>query len=117
MTHRTVPTIQCRSATTQPTCLALATSVSSMRSKGMASRGVVIDSLPSGGQLLVDRSPVLLGDEVSIEDITAGKFQFVPEPGFSDRQASSSRCAMTAAPPGSAAGPTLISPQYLHLHG
>ncbi|MCP5240236.1 MAG: carboxypeptidase regulatory-like domain-containing protein [Zoogloeaceae bacterium] len=51
--------------------------------EGHGFQGVVIDSLPSGGQLLVDGSPVLLGDEVSIEDITAGKFQFVPEPGFS----------------------------------
>ena len=49
--------------------------------EGDAFAGVIISTLPAGGQVLLDGSQVFVGDEINVADIIAGKLTFVPD-GF-----------------------------------
>ncbi|MGS1006143.1 retention module-containing protein [Achromobacter anxifer] len=46
--------------------------------EGHSMRSVIIDSLPSGGMLLLDGKPVVPGQEISAEDLAGGKLIFEP---------------------------------------
>ena len=50
--------------------------------EGDAFQAVVVSSLPANGQLLLDGVAVAAGQTVSVADIEAGKFVFVPDAGY-----------------------------------
>ncbi|SSW68315.1 RTX-I toxin determinant A from serotypes 1/9 [Achromobacter agilis] len=47
--------------------------------EGHSMESVIIDSLPSGGTLLIDGQPVTQGQEISVADLTDGKLVFRPD--------------------------------------
>jgi serine-aspartate repeat-containing protein C/D/E len=81
--------------------------------EGDAFKSVVIGQLPPGGHLLLNGSPVTAGQEISIDDIRAGKLSFLPSENASGTTAFSFQVRDDGGVEGCNAADLSIRPNHL----